>query len=146
MTYKITKRKAAELKSLVKTWAYHCKRCNYVWLPKDYEYGEEDDLTDRGGRPSACARCKSKYWADDRVNRNIMTISPEIREAMIPLSPLDKWVKEVVEEGRKDGLSDRTIAKTIRTYGRERNFTNHQISEALDRNGVKRYSRLLRSF
>ena len=143
MTYRIGKRKAAVLKSLVKTWAYHCKRCNYVWLPKNYEYGEDDDLTDRV-RPSACARCKSKYWSDDRVNSNLATMPPKILE-MMPLSPLDKWAKEVVEQGRKDGLSDRTIANTIRVYARNRKASNHDISQALDRNGVKRYSRLLRS-
>jgi len=21
----------------IETWAYHCYRCNYTWLPKDYD-------------------------------------------------------------------------------------------------------------
>lgn len=64
--------KAYEL-GLTKVWVYHCGRCNYVWLPKDFDiignrklfnpeqkrFGE--DLIFREP-PKACARCKSRYW------------------------------------------------------------------------------------
>jgi len=40
--------------------AYHCKRCNYLWFPRDYEISEKNiiEITP----PKSCARCKSKYW------------------------------------------------------------------------------------
>lgn len=42
-------------------WAYHCLRCNYVWLHQDI------DIDFRGKDienywPKSCARCKSRYW------------------------------------------------------------------------------------
>jgi hypothetical protein len=52
-----------------KTWAYHCTRCNYVWLPKDFDLVNDDDLLNREP-PKACARCKSKQWKDLR-RRNL---------------------------------------------------------------------------
>ena len=57
-------------KSIVAAWCYHCKRCNYIWFPKDYggydTFGERGEIIDNGildcDPPKSCARCKSKYW------------------------------------------------------------------------------------
>lgn len=40
--------------------AYHCRRCQYLWFPRDYEIVEKNiiEITP----PKSCARCKSKYW------------------------------------------------------------------------------------
>jgi hypothetical protein len=62
---------------LVNVYAYHCNRCNYTWLPKDFDMlslagvmynksGKSDgfsghDLLYRE-LPKSCARCKSKSW------------------------------------------------------------------------------------
>jgi hypothetical protein len=60
-------RKKIRKRGLIITEAYHCQRCNYVWLPKDFsvklisDYTTDDGLMNRTG-PKACARCKSKYW------------------------------------------------------------------------------------
>lgn len=61
---------------LVETYAYHCYRCNYTWLPKDFDrlvfvgtrYGKQqkswgEDLLYREP-PKSCARCKSKSWKE----------------------------------------------------------------------------------
>jgi hypothetical protein len=61
-----------EEKGLVAIYAYHCYRCNYTWLPRDFDFqwyigkGEDakefgEDLLDREA-PKSCARCKSKSW------------------------------------------------------------------------------------
>ncbi len=52
--------RATEL-SLWKVWAYHCYRCNYLWFPKDYDYGLDNPILNMTP-PTSCARCKSKYW------------------------------------------------------------------------------------
>lgn len=54
------------LNSLINTLAYHCKHCNYVWLPRDYDY-EHDNII-RMKAPKSCARCKSKQWNQERIN------------------------------------------------------------------------------
>lgn len=48
-------------------YAYFCKRCNYVWIPRDFDPLTQDAFG--GGQnifykkpPKSCARCKSKYW------------------------------------------------------------------------------------
>ena len=63
------KKRYALLKKLgiVVTLVYHCKRCNYLWLPKDFdaffdEIGLADEYLKKMVPPKACARCKSKYW------------------------------------------------------------------------------------
>lgn len=35
-------------------------RCNYLWLPKDYD-SEYHDI-EKMDPPKSCARCKSRYW------------------------------------------------------------------------------------
>ena len=49
--------KALGLKAVL---AYHCKRCNYLWFPRDYEISEKNII--QITPPKSCARCKSKYW------------------------------------------------------------------------------------
>jgi hypothetical protein len=126
--------KIADLKmafNMVETLAYHCKRCNYLWLPQGYNY--EDDIL-KFNPPHSCARCKSKYWRQDRVNREPTVLPPFI-------NPLNKWAEEAVKIGRKEGLDDRTIATSIAEYGRKGNHSNSEISGVLRYNGVERYSR-----
>ena len=54
--------KAAEL-GLWQVWAYHCMRCNYVWLPRDVDFSlYHEDYMFNTEPPKSCARCKSKYW------------------------------------------------------------------------------------
>ena len=39
-------------KSIVAAWCYYCKRCNYIWFPKDHSgydtYGDKDEIIDNG--------------------------------------------------------------------------------------------------
>jgi hypothetical protein len=115
--------------SLEETLAYHCKRCNYLWLPKDYDF-EHDDIMEMKP-PKSCARCKSKYWRDERVRRGPIS--------QWPSGPIVDWATKIFAEGHKNGQNDREIAKSVIAYGRENNWSNLQISEALASNGVKRY-------
>lgn len=54
----------ADKLGLKHVWAYHCSRCNYVWLPKDFDfdYSEPEKGIFLQTPPKSCARCKSKYW------------------------------------------------------------------------------------
>jgi hypothetical protein len=62
---------ASEL-GLVNVWAYHCSRCNYTWLPKDFDLGCREPFELEGSKsgqellyrppPKSCARCKSRSW------------------------------------------------------------------------------------
>lgn len=63
-------------KSLVVAWCYYCKRCNYIWFPKDhsgYQTFGKDEIVDNGilkkEPPKSCARCKSKYWNKDPIRK-----------------------------------------------------------------------------
>jgi len=57
---------------LVEIHAYHCIRCNYVWLPRDFDlnFNLRNDKTDGyyghdlffREPPKSCARCKSRSW------------------------------------------------------------------------------------
>lgn len=54
-------------KGIVLVDAYHCQRCDYVWLPRDFSIGGtynviSDDRLLRMTPPKVCARCKSKQW------------------------------------------------------------------------------------
>jgi hypothetical protein len=59
----------AEERGLVQVYAYHCYRCNYTWLPRDFDFCWNyyktgwwgDDLFYREP-PKSCARCKSRSW------------------------------------------------------------------------------------
>ena len=54
---------AAEI-GLIKIWTYHCNcnRCNYTWIPKDFDFNGNNDILFDIEPPKSCARCKSKYW------------------------------------------------------------------------------------
>jgi hypothetical protein len=55
---------------LERVYAYHCSRCNYVWLPKDYDFIIDDsEALFRRDPPKACARCKSKQWMSLRSRK-----------------------------------------------------------------------------
>jgi hypothetical protein len=46
---------------------YHCKRCNHLWLPKDFDasFNQTEYVArylEHRQPPKACARCKSKLW------------------------------------------------------------------------------------
>jgi hypothetical protein len=125
----------AQTHSMVNTLAYHCKRCNYLWLPKDYEFRPDNGVKHLlKYMPNSCARCKSKYWRQERVNREPIVLPPFI-------NPLNKWAEGVVKMGRKEGYDDRRIATLIVEYGRKGNYSNSQISGVLRYNGVERYKR-----
>ena len=64
-------------KGLINIFAYHCKRCNYVWIPKDLDVQinlDNQHITNKDARkswkrymldrepPKCCARCKTKSW------------------------------------------------------------------------------------
>jgi hypothetical protein len=65
---KLKKRKEFLKKlGIVITLSYHCKRCNHVWFPKDFDVSFENELVTgedilKVFPPKSCARCKSKYW------------------------------------------------------------------------------------
>lgn len=94
--------KASEL-GLINIWAYHCNRCNHVWLPKNFDYDKYESYR-KDGRwayhgqdlffrepPKSCARCKSKYWKDlfmQRVSKS--AIADEHGYIMQPTS-WERW-------------------------------------------------------
>lgn len=52
---------------IVMAQMYHCKRCNHLWLPKDFDasFNQSEYVTrhlELKQPPKACARCKSKLW------------------------------------------------------------------------------------
>ena len=72
-------------KGLIEVYTYHCYRCKYTWLSRDFvfnlhpsikkdtkcvDWGE--DLLDREP-PKSCARCKSKYWRTQVHNKEVKT-------------------------------------------------------------------------
>jgi hypothetical protein len=87
------KRKILRKKGLVRTFAYHCLRCNYTWLPKDFDIGSCDPL-DAGNniikeiQPKSCARCKSKIWNISPINKTKRNPDPK---------NLDRWTKSRIE-------------------------------------------------
>ena len=52
----------AEAKGLIKVYAYHCNRCNYLWFPRDYDYSFRSSPILEMDPPKSCARCKSRSW------------------------------------------------------------------------------------
>jgi hypothetical protein len=53
-------KKAADM-GMIRSYAYHCNRCNYVWFPKDYDYRPTSPILEMTP-PKSCARCKSRSW------------------------------------------------------------------------------------
>ena len=98
-------------KGLVAVWAYHCYRCGYIWLPKDYDVSEINTLA--RDPPKACARCKSKYWnrfrkcIDDVEYNSIRRDYAQDREVTRNQTPeereiFDKIVKSEVRKMRRE--------------------------------------------
>ncbi|MGH9982056.1 MAG: hypothetical protein ACRD6U_10945 [Nitrososphaeraceae archaeon] len=68
--------KKAMDKNIVAAWCYYCKRCHYIWFPKDhsgYQTYSREKIIDEGildrAPPKSCARCKSKYWNKDPIRK-----------------------------------------------------------------------------
>ena len=45
----------AENKELIEVYAYHCYRCNYTWLPRDFDFNR---------RPSLKEGAKAEYFGE----------------------------------------------------------------------------------
>ncbi len=64
---KYVQNKAEEI-GLINVWAYHCYRCNYTWLPRDFDFnwylqnGKTDDYDWGPDLFYREARCKSRSW------------------------------------------------------------------------------------
>jgi hypothetical protein len=53
-------------------FVYHCNRCDYLWLPKDFDvYGQHRKSQDIFNLvpPKVCARCKTKLWNKPRKRK-----------------------------------------------------------------------------
>jgi len=106
MAYENYREDMAHEFGLTEIYAYHCQRCNYVWLPKDFDFNRHlfnkktdgfwgHDLFFREP-PKSCARCKSRSWKEvipnrklgKRINR-VLTDTMRISEEFINQSP---WI------------------------------------------------------
>jgi hypothetical protein len=59
---------------LIQIYAYHCARCNFTWLPKNFDGSRTLDSWGNCDLflrepPKSCARCKSKYWKKEYMQR-----------------------------------------------------------------------------
>jgi hypothetical protein len=116
------KRRILRKKGLVKTFAYHCNRCNYTWLPKDFDAITSDPL-EAGSNiireipPKSCARCKSKQWNTSptrKTKRNpdpknperwtIPRMKAEYRRCSRHIAEDDKRIKHLQEFAKKKGI------------------------------------------
>lgn len=62
----------ADKRGLISMRVFHCLRCNYSWLPKDYDTAYDDIETMEP--PKACARCSlstGDRYRRERLNRDI---------------------------------------------------------------------------
>ena len=50
----------ATMSGIEMAYVYHCNRCNYSWLPRDYDPAYQDIM--KMQPPKGCARCKSPCW------------------------------------------------------------------------------------
>ena len=121
MNENLSDEQKAEYAGMVLAYAYHCKRCNYLWLPKNAELGRDHYLERAlSWRPKSCARCKSKQWNQERRRDRI---SPPIKLAM--------WVKEVFDIGRKEGIFDSEIIKEIKVKTSDNSYSKKQVNAAI---------------
>jgi hypothetical protein len=115
-------RKKLRKRGLVKTYAYHCTHCNYVWLPKDFDAITSDPLNAdeniiREIPPRSCARCKSKQWnisPTRKTKRNpdpknperfsIPRMRAEYRRRSRRIVEDDKTIKHLEEFAKKRGI------------------------------------------
>jgi hypothetical protein len=76
---------------LTAVYAYHCQRCNYTWLPRDFDIDNREKYNYTGHdlfyreHPRSCARCKSKSWKDVIPNRKLK---------VNPIFEGKKWINE----------------------------------------------------
>ena len=116
------KRKKLRKKGLVITFAYNCNKCNYTWLPKDFDAITSDPLNAgnniiREAPPKSCARCKSKQWKlspirktehnPDPTNPNrysLPRMQAEYRRLSKRIAEDDARIKHLEEFAKKKGM------------------------------------------
>jgi hypothetical protein len=104
MGYELYREARAEERGLIQVYAYHCYRCNYTWLPRDFDFCWNywktgwwgDDLFYREP-PKSCARCKSRSWKQHNAQRKLRIAleegnlpEPILKEMNNPVSRLHK--------------------------------------------------------
>jgi hypothetical protein len=83
---------------LVNVYAYHCRRCNYTWLPKDFDFNWREPFKGEMSKwlywgqdlffrepPKVCARCKSKSWRK---------VFPQRKLKLHPIFKGEDWIDE----------------------------------------------------
>ena len=55
-------------------YVYHCNRCGYYWLPRDYDPAYQDIM--KMQPPKGCARCKSPSWRTTPLRRTKNSVYP----------------------------------------------------------------------
>jgi hypothetical protein len=106
--YEVYRENMASELGLVEIHAYHCSRCNYVWLPRDFDFNFNlrnnktdgywgHDLFFREP-PKSCARCKSRSWRDiipqRRLKKNHIfnDIGAEALEGLNNYLDYNRWI------------------------------------------------------
>jgi hypothetical protein len=116
------KRKILRKKGFVITLSYHCNRCNYVWLPRDFDTKTSDPLNSGINiiheiPPKCCARCKSKQWNIEPKRKTKENPDPtnlerwsntriisEYRGLLFRNAKADKRIKHLQEFAKKKGI------------------------------------------
>lgn len=80
---------------LITTLVYHCQRCNYLWLPKDFDaqfsdYGSIYETIANLVPPKACARCKSRQWNKEPVRNTKRTVAVPEKYDSLGFTTFDK--------------------------------------------------------
>ena len=88
---------------LERTYAYHCRRCNYAWFPRDFDPSNltEDPYSHFLGQnifnleaPKACARGKSTQWRKDPRRKSKHTPREDIFHDMLTIHRLRAWHRQ----------------------------------------------------
>ena len=117
----------AEERGLVETYAYHCNKCNYVWLPRDFDrlfYTQNTQLKDWGedllyrDAPKSCARCKSRQGKDIIPQRKLKSNSPALKI---------KPIKDMVEKYGDNADRWFTSIARLRSLARQEKYTLSDI-------------------
>jgi len=116
------KRKILRKKGLVITFAYNCNKCNYTWLPRDFDAKTSDPLNAGGNiirerPPKSCARCKSKQWNLSPIRKtrknpdpknperySITRMQAEYRRLSRRITEDDARIKHLEEFAKKKGI------------------------------------------
>jgi hypothetical protein len=108
MMYDVPRQERAYEYGLIQVYAYHCNRCNYTWLPKNFDlqrYTEQWGKTDTGfdllfrQPPKSCARCKSKYWKDIFMVRTSKTARIDENRHIVDQTSMKRFYT-LIREGR----------------------------------------------